>query len=148
MKKYIVIIIIGVLFFSCKKSSKINRAQLENDVIKKYIEQNHLNATETGSGLFYVIDHQGTGAFPSSTSNVTVVYKGYLLNGTVFDQSSALGINLNLSSVIDGWKEGIPYFKLGGGKGKLIIPSALGYGSQAQSSIPANSILVFDIELP
>ena len=65
MKKYIVIVI-GVLFFACKKSSKINRAQLENDVIKKYIEQNNLNATETGSGLFYVIDNVGTGANPSS----------------------------------------------------------------------------------
>jgi len=147
MKTYF-IIIIGVLVFSCKKSSKINRAQLENDVIKKYIEQNHLVATETGSGLFYVIDQQGTGANPSSTSNVTVIYRGYLLKGTVFDQSAATGVNLNLANVIEGWKEGIPYFKLHGGKGKLIIPSALGYGDQEKSSIPANSVLVFDIELP
>jgi FKBP-type peptidyl-prolyl cis-trans isomerase FkpA len=147
MKKYIVIVI-GVLFFACKKSSKINRAQLENDVIKKYIEQNNLNATETGSGLFYVIDNVGTGANPSSSSTVTVIYKGYLLKGTVFDQSAATGVSLNLANVIEGWKEGIPYFKLGGGKGKLIIPSALGYGDQEKSSIPANSVLVFDIELP
>ncbi len=146
--KHFFIAILAISFFSCKKSSKLDRPKLENDVIKEYISQHQLTATETGSGLFYVIEHQGSGGNPSLTSNVTVVYKGYLLDGTIFDQSGAGGLNINLSNVIDGWKEGVPYFKTGGGKGKLIIPSALGYGDQAQSSIPANSILVFDITLP
>ncbi|MBI3519914.1 MAG: FKBP-type peptidyl-prolyl cis-trans isomerase [Bacteroidetes bacterium] len=148
MRFFLIITTVVFLCFSCKKSSTLDRAKLDNDVIKEYIKQHQLVATETGSGLFYVIEHQGSGANPSSTSNVTVAYKGYLLNGTIFDQSGAGGVNMNLSGVIQGWKEGIPYFKTGGGKGKLLIPSVLGYGSEAQSSIPANSVLIFDITLP
>ena len=98
--------------------------------------------------MFYVIDNVGAGGNPNSSSNVTVIYKGYLLDGSVFDQSNPTGVTLNLSNVIQGWREGIPYFKIGGGKGKLLIPSALGYGDQAKSSIPANSVLIFDIQLP
>nr|MBA3682346.1 FKBP-type peptidyl-prolyl cis-trans isomerase [Bacteroidota bacterium] len=83
---------------------------------------------------------------PKSSSNVTVNYKGSLRDGTVFDQSGAAGISIGLNSVIEGWKEGIPLFKKGG-KGVLLIPSALGYGDKATGKIPANSVLIFDIEL-
>ena len=48
--------------------------------------------------------------------------------------------------MIEGWKEGIPYFKEGG-VGKLLIPSALGYGPNGNSGIPPNSVLIFDIGL-
>ena len=83
---------------------------------------------------------------PTSSSYVTVVYKGYLTDGNVFDQSKSTGLGISLTNVIKGWQEGIPYFKVGG-KGKLLIPSALGYGAQTQGNIPANSVLIFDITL-
>ena len=63
-----------------------------------------------------------------------------------FDQSSSNGITFPLSGVIQGWQEGIPLFKEGG-SGILLIPSALGYGSQSVGTIPANSVLIFDINL-
>ena len=116
------------------------------DDVAKYISDNNLTATYSGSGLYYVISTQGTGVQPNASSAVTVKYDGFLLNGTPFDSSPATGATFNLSGVIKGWQEGLTYFKKGG-KGVLLIPSALGYGSQQTGSIPPNSVLVFKIEL-
>ena len=110
------------------------------------IIDNNLTAIATGTGLHYVVDTPGTGAQPNSQSTVTVAYKGYLTNGSVFDESASTGISFSLTGVIQGWQEGIPFFKEGG-TGVLLIPSALGYGSQATSGIPANSVLIFDVGL-
>lgn len=136
-----------VLFFSfCKKKDTVDQPAVDEEIITTYISDNKLSAKATGSGLYYVITSQGSGAQPNSTSSVTVNYKGYLTNGTVFDQSRSGGVSFALNNVIKGWQEGIPYFKRGG-KGILLIPSALAYGSQAKANIPANSVLIFDIEL-
>ena len=136
--------ILVTLFFSCNKEKR--QAKKDNDIIEKYISSNHLNAIATGSGLYYVIDLQGTGTNPNASSQVTVAYKGYFTDGSVFDQSDAAGITFSLSGVIEGWVEGIPFFKKGG-KGKLLIPSKLGYGPDGTSGIPGNSVLIFDITL-
>lgn len=130
----------------CKKKKKVDQVAEDEKIITRYIADNKLDAKPTGSGLYYVIKTQGSGKQPVSSSNVTVVYKGYLTNGSVFDQSKSTGYTTSLTQVIKGWQEGIPYFKKGG-KGMLLIPSALGYGSQSVKDIPANSVLVFDIEL-
>ncbi len=119
--------------------------QSETDIIK-YIADNNLNAQRSNSGLYYIIEEEGTGDSPATDSNVTVAYKGYLLDGTVFDQSSSSGISFNLSQVIPGWTEGLTYFKEGG-KGRLIIPSHLAYGPNGTSGIPGGAVLVFDISL-
>ena len=119
----------------------------ENEkAILKYIEDNNLEATRTDSGLYYVVNNEGTGATPTSASNVTVAYKGYYLDGTVFDESTVSGISFNLSQVIAGWTEGITYFKEGG-NGTLLIPYTLGYGAYGNSTIPAVSVLLFDVNL-
>nr|WP_232735295.1 FKBP-type peptidyl-prolyl cis-trans isomerase [Flavobacterium sp. 5] len=112
----------------------------------KYIADNQLNAVKTESGLYYVIDEAGTGKQPTATSNVTVAYKGYYTDKTVFDQGSSTGISFNLQGVIKGWMEGIPYFKEGG-SGKLLIPASLGYGSYDYRGIPGGSVLIFDVKL-
>lgn len=119
----------------------------QNDAeIQTYLADNTITAQKSSSGLYYVINRVGTGARPNSTSNVTVVYKGYLTNGNVFDESNANGITLNLQQVIKGWTEGITYFNEGG-NGKLFVPAHLGYGSTARTRIPAGSVLIFDINL-
>ena len=145
MSKLYAIILLLVAFSSCKKE-EVDYTQIDEDIIKQYITDNNLTATATGTGLYYVVDTPGNGAQPSSQSTVTVAYKGYLSNGSVFDESASSGISFSLTSVIQGWQEGIPYFKEGG-SGILLIPSALGYGSQAASGIPANSVLIFEVEL-
>jgi FKBP-type peptidyl-prolyl cis-trans isomerase FkpA len=93
-----------------------------------------------------VINEPGDGAQPTSSSNVTVAYKGYYSNGSIFDQSKAAGISFGLNQVIKGWTEGIPYFKVGG-SGILLVPSHLGYGPFDYSGIPGGSVLIFDVKL-
>ncbi len=138
---------LSLLFGACQKKSTSSSDQAATDktIITNYISSHHLTASSTADGLYYVINNPGTGVRPTSSSNVTVIYKGYLTNGTVFDQNPG-GFSCSLTSVIQGWQEGIPLFKAGG-SGTLLIPSALGYGSQATGSIPANSVLIFDITL-
>ncbi len=66
-------------------------------------------------------------------------------NGNVFDKSTA-PVAYSLLNLITGWKNGLPLIKKGG-KIKLYIPPALGYGQNQYQSIPGNSILIFDIDL-
>ncbi|MCB2206997.1 MAG: FKBP-type peptidyl-prolyl cis-trans isomerase [Bacteroidetes bacterium] len=149
MKKFRFIIILAVFILSvsaCKKEDDNNdeQAAIDKALIEAYISDNQLNAQSTASGLYYVIRESGNDEHPTVYSTITVAYKGYLLNGEVFDED--LAFIYNLSKLIQGWKEGIPLIGKGG-KIKLMVPSALGYGSQAQNGIPANSVLVFDITL-
>ena len=140
-----------VLFVSCNDDGDDNcltkdySAENEQEIVD-YIADNNLDATATGSGLYYVIDEQGNGAQPTSNSNVTVAYKGMYTNGGVFDESDEDGISFNLNQVIPGWTEGITYFKEGG-TGLLLIPSKLAYGSCDFRGIPGGSVLVFEVNL-
>lgn len=148
--KYTFFALLLTLFISCDdKDSTIEnvdyKAKNEQD-ITAYIQENNLNAIKSDSGLYYVIDEQGTGVQPTSTSNVTVAYKGYFLNGSIFDQSNSNGISFGLQQVIKGWTEGIPYFKEGG-SGVLLLPAHLGYGNRDYNGIPGGSVLLFDIKL-
>jgi len=144
MKSYISLLLL-ILFISCNNNDSSNNPQTEADIIK-YIEDHNLTAQKSSTGLYYVIEKQGEGSKPTSNSNVTVNYKGYFTNGTVFDQSSAAGISFNLQQVIKGWTEGITYFNEGG-EGILLVPSNLGYGSKDYNGIPGGSVLIFDIKL-
>ncbi|NQV78798.1 MAG: FKBP-type peptidyl-prolyl cis-trans isomerase [Lutibacter sp.] len=144
MKSYFFLLLI-LLFISCNNEDSTNKIQTEEDILQ-YIEDHNLVAKKSNSGLYYVIETPGEGAKPNSNSNVTVNYKGYYLNGTVFDQSNSEGISFNLQQVIAGWTEGITYFNEGG-EGILLIPSQLGYGSNNYNGIPGGSVLVFDIKL-
>ena len=144
--KFLFPILIIITVFSCKKEDPAKQAEIDKAIIVDYISANNLNASATGSGLYYTIDVVGSGASCNSSSTVKVAYRGYYTDGSVFDESSLAGITFNLQSVIQGWTEGIPYFKVGG-SGKLLIPSALAYGDKGSGSVPPNSVLIFDIEL-
>jgi len=141
-----ILLVLTLIFCACKKKDKRHQSERDDEIIAKYISDNGLNATYSGSGLYYVILTQGTGANPNINSTVTVKYDGLLVNGNVFDSSPPSGATFGMSNVIKGWQEGLTYFKKGG-KGTLLIPSGLAYGSQRTGSIPANSVLIFNIEL-
>jgi FKBP-type peptidyl-prolyl cis-trans isomerase FkpA len=134
------------LFISCSKDKEIDYVTKNNQEIIAYLSKNNLKANKSDSGLYYVINDLGTGAKPTQTSNVTVAYKGYYSNGTVFDKSSAEGISFGLQNVIKGWTEGIGYFKEGG-SGILLVPAHLGYGNNDYHTIPGGSVLIFDVKL-
>ncbi len=144
MKIILPVLLTTLVLFSCKK--KEIQADKDEEAIVNYIAEHGLVATATGTGLYYVIDAQGTGVNCNANSNVKVAYTGYYTNGSIFDESSASGVVFNLQNVIQGWTEGIPYFRKGG-TGKLLIPSALGYGANEHNGIPGNSVLIFDIHL-
>lgn len=106
---------------------------------------------KTESGLEYKDIKKGKGTEAVSGSSITVNYKGWLDNGTVFDSSTKPGrepfsFMLGEGSVIAGWEEGVKGMKVGGTR-ELKIPPALGYGSQDMGTIPPNSTLHFKIDL-
>jgi FKBP-type peptidyl-prolyl cis-trans isomerase len=93
----------------------------------------------------------GTGETAAAGDTVTVQYVGMLTDGTVFDASKNHGtagftFKLGAGQVIKGWDEGVAGMKVGGTR-ELVIPASLAYGSQSVGSIPANSTLVFQVEL-
>jgi len=115
--------------------------------IEDYMSKNNIkNAIKTPEGMYVVIEKEGTKEKPTLSNSVTIFYKGYLLDNTVFDQTENETRTFPLNGLVAGWQIGIPYIGKGG-KCKLIIPPHLGYGSVASGPIPANSVLVFDIEL-
>jgi peptidyl-prolyl cis-trans isomerase A (cyclophilin A) len=106
---------------------------------------------ETKSGLRYQILQKGTGKQATKGANVSVHYKGQLLDGTVFDSSykrkEPIDFAIGVGQVIAGWDEGIQLLKVGD-KARFVIPSHLAYGeSGAGGAIPPNATLIFDVEL-
>lgn len=105
------------------------------------------------SGLFGDIV-VGTGNEAVAGKKVAVYYKGWLTNGTLFDQTRVgedgkmqpFVFTLGAREVIPGWEQTVVGMKVGG-KRRVIVPPSVGYGSTAQTGIPANSVLVFDVEL-
>ncbi|MEM8867007.1 MAG: FKBP-type peptidyl-prolyl cis-trans isomerase [Verrucomicrobiota bacterium] len=105
---------------------------------------------KTESGLCYTIIEAGEEMRASATDSVLVHYRGTLTDGTVFDSSYERGepAEFPVSQVVPGFSEGVQLVGKGG-KAKLYIPSDLGYGEQVRPGgpIPANAVLVFDIEM-
>ncbi|MEP5613635.1 MAG: FKBP-type peptidyl-prolyl cis-trans isomerase [Cyclobacteriaceae bacterium] len=135
---------------------------IDAEIIDNYLTENSIVAESTPSGLRYKIHEQGTGRKPVSGEMVEVDYTGQFLSGEVFDTSNAeraqeagvfnpgrtyepYAFALETGSVIQGWHIGIAELNVGT-KATLYIPSSLAYGSRG-GRIPANSVLVFDVEL-
>lgn len=104
--------------------------------------------TTTDSGLQYKVIKEGTGSSPTAKDKVEVHYRGTLVDGTEFDSSYSRNqsIVFGLNQVIAGWTEGLQLMKEGATY-ELYIPSNLAYGNRALPGIPANSTLIFQVEL-
>ncbi len=130
------------------------KAKAKSDADKKagdefranYEKQEGVKKTE--SGLLYKELTPGTGKAPKATDTVEVQYKGTLIDGTKFDSSYDRGkpATFPLNRVIPGWTEGVQLMKEGA-KYEFVIPPELAYGEQNTPTIPANSTLVFEVEL-
>lgn len=147
MKKYLVLLLFIVAISGCKKV-QTDYSETDRNIILNYIASHNLtNVKSTVSGLYYVIEKPGTTSHPNINSTVTIDYTGRLANDTIFETTDGANPEtIALSSVIAGWQIGIPLFGRTG-KGLLLIPSALGYGSQEKLGIPKNSVLIFEINL-
>ena len=107
-------------------------------------------AVKTDSGLVYRILVEGKGPSPTADDTVRVHYRGTLVDGKEFDSSHKRGqpTEFPLKRVIKCWTEGVQKIKVGG-KAKLTCPAGLAYGNREVGNglIPANSVLVFEVEL-
>ncbi|MEK9604076.1 MAG: peptidylprolyl isomerase [Flavobacteriaceae bacterium] len=134
--------------FVNEKEARIKAAQ---EKAQKEIEDLVKGMKKTDSGLFYEITREGSGDHPAKGSNVSVHYRGMLLDGTVFDSSyqrnEPISFPLGEGKVIPGWDEGIALLTKGA-SAKLVIPSQLAYGSSgAGGVIPPDATLIFEVEL-
>ena len=148
-----------------KKAERAKERLIEEDkIIQDYIKEKGLEAQKTESGLYYVIEEEGTGDRVAPGATMSVDYAGYLIDGTLFDTSiesiardnnmfnegrpyEPLPVTVGMGQVIPGWDEGLLLLKKGS-KGKFLIPSPLAYGENgAGAMIPANSVLVFDVDV-
>ena len=133
-----------LLSLGCHKDERL-QSEIDEELID--LTEHQITAERHSSGLYYVIEEPGSGNSPNVNSEVQVRYKGYFLDGTVFDQTSGDNTAIFfLYNVIDGWQIGIPLLKKGG-KAKLFVPSGLGYGYYGRGDVPGNTVLIFDVEL-
>lgn len=130
---------------------KMEKDALENETKGKAYRDafaKEKGAKTSSTGLVYQVEKEGTGDAPKDSDTVVVNYKGTLIDGKEFDNSYTRGepLSFRLDGVIPGWTEGLKNIKKGG-KIKLVIPPELAYGKNGVPGIPANSTLVFSVEL-
>ncbi len=143
---------IAVVLFSasCKKKEEVCPVVMvaapasEVAALKAYLDANSITATADTRGFYYIITNAGAATKPTVCKTVTVAYTGKLTSGSTFDSNA--NATFPLSNLIIGWQEGIPLIGTGGSI-TLYLPPSLAYGSQGRPGIPANSILIFTIEL-
>lgn len=147
IRNLIAFVVLVIVMVACDKD-ETDYGPIDKKIIENYLVSKGLTAQSTASGLYYIIEKPGGANHPSVSSKVSVNYKGYLVDGTIFDKSYASGqpSSFSLNSVIAGWKEGIPLIGVGG-KIQLFVPSDLGYGSTVKTNIPAHSVLIFEVQL-
>lgn len=147
---YLVIFLAGLALTGCSKEDTTCGATIsaapasEVEALQQFLNSKNITAQKSDLGFFYVIEAQGSSKQPDACSDVTVNYRGTLTDGSTFDQRQNMRFNLN--GLIPGWQAGIPLIGEGG-KIVLYLPPSLGYGSRATNGIPANSILIFSIDL-
>ena len=141
--------------FAAVREEQMEKQKIESEgAVKKGEEFLVTNAKKEGvssteSGLQYEVLASGTGESPKAEDTVEVHYHGTLIDGSVFDSSVERGspAKFPVNRVISGWTEALQLMKVGD-KWRLTIPSELAYGAQSPSpKIPANSALVFEVEL-
>lgn len=114
----------------------------------KFVASDDSKLKKTASGLAYEILREGSGRNPKETDTVSVHYTGWLTDGTVFDSSHTRlqPASFPLKGVIKGWTEGLQLMQPGA-IFQFTIPAELAYGAQQKGKIPANSTLIFYVEL-
>lgn len=124
--------------------------QAEPELIANYVKENNIKTQPTADGLYVIVKKQGKGTKVAVGRQVAIHYTGRLIDGTVFDSSvgnEPLSYVVGQMGLIRGWEEGV-MGQPEGSQLQLIIPSALGYGSQgAGQMIPPYSTLVFDLDI-
>jgi FKBP-type peptidyl-prolyl cis-trans isomerase FkpA len=138
------------------KEKAAQQMPVDDRMLQDYFAKNNIKAQKTASGLYYTIQKPGSGPNVAKGQVASVRYTGKTLDGKVFDSnvdttvthnSQLLTVPVGAHNVIPGMDEGLELLKKGS-KATLYMPSPLAYGPQSPSpAIPANSILIFDVEI-
>jgi FKBP-type peptidyl-prolyl cis-trans isomerase len=141
-----------------KKQAVVDKNQ-DQLLVGYFAKSNITTAKKLPSGVYVVMDKEGTGDFIKPGFEVTMNYEKYALNGpkydsnldSIFNHLTPMKVNIGQRQMITGWEEGIQSFKKGG-KGKIFIPSKYAYGNnkfgiRPNDTIPANSIIKIDVEI-
>ncbi len=144
-----------------QKAAAVKQAAKDDKLLKAYFAKKNITPLKTASGLYYTIKEEGSGDKAMPNDTVTMNYTGTLTDGTKFDSNEDTAFKhvspyqfvLGRGSVIRGWDEGVALLKQGA-QATFYIPSGMAYGTQARpggganpKGIPANSILLFDVQL-
>jgi FKBP-type peptidyl-prolyl cis-trans isomerase FkpA len=128
--------------------------KIDEKKLQEYFQKNDLHPKKGAGGMYYTITKEGTGRQVLIGEVVKMNYTGRLLDGTVFDSNTdpafrhqePFEFQIGSGRVIRGWEKGIQQLKKGS-VATLYIPSLMGYGEDGGPRIPANSILIFDVEV-
>jgi len=156
MRKFFLLgaVLMMALFAACSKDSQtydpVPQFNRDVDSIKAYLAKNNLVAKQdTVSGIFYNISKIGNGvdSVKSTMSQIKALYTGQLLSGKVFDSTGTTPRDLGYAGgLIKGFQFALTRITKGG-KIRVYLPSYYGYGPAENKDIPANSVLIFDVEL-
>ncbi|GAB5417816.1 MAG: hypothetical protein Crog4KO_24360 [Crocinitomicaceae bacterium] len=144
MIRLLPLLLIGLFILSCTTYNDDQKNEFDNK-IEAYLKKKKIECKRSSSGLYYKILEPGEGDLIKLKDEVTFTYKGNLLNGKVFDERKE-PVTFKVQELIGGWKEVMLYLRPGG-KAYLVCPPQLGYGEHELENIPANSILVFELEV-
>ena len=132
------------------RGTRSKLGEVNHTAAKSFLAENgkKKDIVTTASGLQYKVLAPGSGDSPKSTDQVTVNYRGTLLDGTEFDSSYKRGqpASFPVNGVIPGWQEALILMKPGA-KWQLFVPPNLAYDLDSPPAIPPGSLLVFDVEL-
>lgn len=132
-------------FTSCSGYSDEELALFDQE-IQQYLTEKGISAEKTDSGLYIRMIEEGDGPEIPYDAIITVNYKGYLTNGRPFDSQLGEPVDLHVKQLVLGWREAMLYMNVGS-KAQLFIPPNLGYQQQERGEIPANSVLIFDLQI-
>lgn len=148
LTRFSVFVLIALTIGACKTYSEDDKASFDKTIERYIAKKKDWKLTKSDSGLYMEVLQEGTGEEPVIFgSEVTVAYKGQLLNGQVFDTKTVKSpLKSKLKGLIAAFQEGLLGQKAGA-KVRMVVPPHLGYADNELEKIPANSVLVFEIEL-
>lgn len=144
MKSFFYLTFASIVLFGC---STYNEDEIDSfdKQIRKYLNDKNIDCQRSNSGLYYKIIEPGKGDLIKYTDHVSFTYKGEFLDGKIFDNETK-PVEFEVKQLIGAWKEIMIELKPGG-KAFLVAPPQLGYGDRELDDIPANSILVYNLEV-
>ena len=139
-----------------KEKESSNKVLLENQTkeLVEYAKKNNIKYVKSPLGVLVEVQNEGVGMKADNGKHSSLLYKGYLVDGTVFDanmgkdakHTDPIDVFVGTHNTIPGFEDAMQFFGKGG-KGRLLIPAVLGYGDRSGPGMPANSNLIFEIEV-